>query len=336
MAESTFDPILATLSHEVMEWLRSFRYEQSFKEVAARFGRDERTISQQLLRLDQAFWDTQQVHILERELGRKTYRLTKAGEAFAERLGEVLAATRVAIEAATAATRRIPILCSSNCLIRLRELSDALHTASFDIVPENRRTAEIDVGFAQAGPDGDIKICLASALMSSRQNPIVGSITQWTDRVEVLPLRIDPFRLLSVDDLGLSGPPTVRTLVERGVTLLTPRGGVVWEFLNRELPGWWKLRPFQHVPVVDLDGGLKCLASGLVHRSAMVVHGLSQPELEPYGLGHALLRDFSEADEHHLAVVGVFHVRQHEPDGDDDPYDLIWETAQSLWLKEGA
>jgi hypothetical protein len=330
MAEPPMDPILAALTSENTEWLRSFRYEGSFKDLAARFARDERTVSQQLQRLDQAFWDSRQVRILRRE-GR-SYHLTRAGEVFVDWLETVAHNTLIAIDAAAAATRHVPVLCSSNCFSRLRELSDALRGASFDIVPANRRSAEIDLNFTEASPDREIKVSFCSALMSSEQQPAVGVVAQWSDRVEVLPLQIDRFQVISTADLGIRGPVTVRKLIGEGVTFLMPRGGVVWEFLNREYPGWWRLRPFQHVPMVDLDAGLKCLGSGLPGRYAMVVHGLSEATLEPYGLKRAYVRDFSPEDAIHLmAVIGVFHLRQHEVSEQSDPYELIWETAQSLW-----
>jgi hypothetical protein len=329
------DPILAALTSENTEWLRSFRYEGSFKDLSARFARDERTISQQLQRLDQAFWESRQVRILRRE-GR-TYHLTRAGEVFVDWLETVARDTRIAIDAAAAATRHVPVLCSSNCFLRLRELSDALRGASFDIVPANRRSAEIDLNFTEASPDRDIKISFCSALMSSEQQPVVGTVTQWSDRVEVLPLQIDNFQVISTVDLGIRGSVTVRKLVGEGVTFLMPRGGVVWEFLNREYPGWWRLRPFQHVPMVDLDAGLKCLGSGLPGRYAMVVHGLSRAALEPYGLSRTYMQDLSpESAAHLMAVIGIFHMRQHEENTvseQRDPYELIWETAQSLWAR---
>jgi hypothetical protein len=336
MAESPLDPILAALTYENMEWLRSFRYERTFKDIAARFGRDERTISQQLKHLDQAFWDGKQVRILSRE-GR-AYRLTKAGEAFVNLLEEVAQRTRIAIDGAAAATRHVPVLCSSSCFGWLRELSDALRDASFGIVPVNRRSAEIDLSFSEASPDRDIGVGVFSALMSSAQKPVVGAVAQWNDRVEVLPLQMDGFQLLCTTDLGIRGPVTVRQVIGEGITFLMPRGGVVWEFFNREYPGWWRLRPLQHVPVVDRDAGLNCLASGLPGRYAMVVHGLSRTALEPYGLGHASVYDFAdEGSTHLMAIIGVFHVQQHEIGEQEDPYELIWKTAQSLWVgKESA
>ncbi|MCO5971560.1 hypothetical protein [Actinoallomurus soli] len=335
MPESTLDPILAALSYEVIEWLRSFRYDRSFKEIAGRFGRDERTVSQQLQRLDQAFWDTQQVHILDREFGRKTYRLTRAGEAFVNRLEVIPEMTRAAIDAATTVSRRIPILCTSNCLSYLRDLSDGLGVASgFNIVPESRRTADVDLTFPENGPDRHIGVCLSSAMMSSEQDPRVGSIAQWNERVEVLVLRIDRFKLLCVGDRQPREPVTVRELVEDGMTFMTPRGGVVWDFLNRSFPGWWKLRPFQYVQVGDLDFGLRCLASGLVEPAAMVVHGVELEDLESYGLDHPRLLDFAVGGSHRLvAITGVFRVRHENPD-DQDPYDLVWKTAQSLWAEK--
>jgi DNA-binding transcriptional LysR family regulator len=331
MTDSPLDPILAALTYENMEWLRSFHHDRSFKEVAARFGRDERTISQQLLRLNQAFWDRKQIHILDRE-GR-TYHLTKAGEAFVNHLEDVTQRTRIAIDGAAAATRHVPILCSSNCFTRLRELSDALRNASFSITPVNRRSAEIDLNFTEGSPDRDIRVGVCSALMSSAQGPAVGAVTQWNDRVEVLPLQIDQFRLLCTGDLGIRGPVTARGLIGEGIVFLMPRGGVVWDFFNREYPGWWRLRPFQHVPVVDRDAGLNCLASGLPGRYAMVVHGVGQEALEPYGLSRALMYDFADDGiDHLMAAIGVFHVRQHDIGDQEDPYELIWKTAQSLWV----
>jgi DNA-binding transcriptional LysR family regulator len=333
MTESPLDPIVAALTCENIEWLRSFRFEGSFKDVAARFGRDERTISQQLQRLDQAFWDGKQVRILARD-GR-TYHLTKAGKAFVDLLEDVVQRTRIAIDGAAAATRHVPVLCSSNCFSRLRELSDALHGASFGIVPVNRRSAEIDMTFSDANPDRDIRVGLCSSLMSSAQHPAVGTVTQWSDSVEVLPLQIDGFRLLCTADLGIRGPVTARGVIADGITVLMPHGGVVWEFFNREYPGWWRLRPFQHVPVVDRDAGLNCLGSGLPGRYAMVVHGLDRAALVPYELGQASMYDFaSDGPDQLMAVVGIFHTRQREQDEQEDPYEQIWKAAQWLWTRK--
>ena len=335
MAESTLDPILAGLSYEVIEWLQSFRAERSFKDVAARFGRDERTVSQTLQKLDQAFWDSRGVHILDRELGRKTYRLTKPGEAFADGLEPAQNGIRGAIDAAIAVAHSVRVLCSSNWFMRLGELSDAMPKGSFGITPDNRRTAEIDLSFPETDPDRDIKIRCTSALMSSRQNLEVGVESRLSDRVEVLPLRIDPFQLLSVDDLALDEPVTVRGLVDAGITFIMPRGGVVWEFLDREFPGWWRLRPAQHVSVVDLDAGLKCMASSLGRRKAMVVHGLGAYDLESHGLKHAYMYDFAGADSDQLvAVIGVFHERQQNFSEQEDKYNLVWKTALKLWAKK--
>jgi hypothetical protein len=336
MTDSPLDPIIAALTCENMEWMRSFHDDPSFKDVAARFDRDERTISQQLQRLDQVFWERKQVHLLDRE-GR-TYHLTKAGEAFVNGLEGVTQQIQIAIDGAVAATRYVPILCSSNCFIRLRELSDALRDASFGIVPVNRRSADIDLNFTEGSPDRDIRVGVCSALMSSAQGPTVGEVMQWNDRVEVLPLQIDQFRLLCTADLGIRGPVTVRGLIGEGIVFLMPRGGVVWEFCNREYPSWWHLRPSQHVPVVDRDAGLNCLRSGLPGRYAMVVHGLSQEALEPYGLSNARMYDFADdGSDHPVAAIGAFHVPRREVSEQEDPYEIIWKTAQSLWVgKESA
>lgn len=219
----------------------------------------------------------------------------------------------------------------------LRTLSDALPAhLGFNVIPEPRRTAEIDITLGgEAGKDHEIKVCLLSALMSSEQKPERGSIVQCSDRVEVLPLQIDPIKLLCVEEMGISGPVTVRDLVESGVTFLVPRGGVVWEFLNRSFPGWWKLRPFQLITVPDLDCGLKCLSSQLVPRSVMVVHGFDPDDQPQYGLANARLYDFATEGSHRLmAVTGVFHARQESTPVKPDPYDRIWATAQSLWSEK--
>ena len=334
---AALDPVLAKLSYESIEMLRLFREIGSFKEVAIQFGRDERTVSRQLIELDSAFWATQQVHILEREPQRKNYRLTPAGEVFISQLEPITEVTRGAISAAASATRRVPVLCTSNCLSYFRELSSSLPVnRSFDIIPLPRRTADIDLSFTMSGSETGTEVCLLSALMSSAQNPAVGVVSQWSDRIEVLPLEIDAPRLLTSEDLGFRRPITVREVSDAGVTFLTPPGGVAFEFLNRSFPEWEKLRPFQHIPVPDLDYGLKCLANHLVPRSAMVVHGLDESVSSQYKLDPAFFHEFADTGSHRLlAVTGVFHVRRHFRAGEEtDPYDVIWAAAEGQWSEK--
>lgn len=102
------DPVLAELSYESIEMLRIFRHSGSFREVALRFGRDERTVSLQLMDVDKAFWSAHQVHILEREARRRAYQLTPAGEIFVSLLEPIGAATRDAIDAAVSGTWQAP------------------------------------------------------------------------------------------------------------------------------------------------------------------------------------------------------------------------------------
>ncbi len=334
---AVLDPVLAKLSYESIEMLRLFREIGSFKEVAFQFGRDERTVSRQLIELDSAFWSTQQVHILEREPQRKNYRLTPAGEVFVSQLEPITEVTRGAISAAASATRRVPVLCTSNCLSYFRQLSSSLPASrSFDIIPLPRRTADIDLSFTMSGTEAGTEVCLLSALMSSAQNPAVGVVTQWSDRIEVLPLEVGAPRLLAAEDLGFRRSISVREVSEAGVTFLTPPGGVAFEFLNRSFPEWEKLRPFQHIPVPDLDYGLKCLANRLVPRSAMVVHGLDDSVPKLYKLDPAYFHEFAGIGSHHLlAVTGVFHVRRDFRSGEEtDPYDVIWETVQEQWSEK--
>ena len=334
---TALDPLLAKLSYESIEMLRLFGEIGSFKEVSAQLGRDERTVSRQLIELDSAFWATQQVHILEREPQRKNYRLTPAGEVFVSQLEPITEVTRGAISAAASATRRVPVLCTSNCLSYFRELSSSLPASrSFDIIPLPRRTADIDLSFTMSREGTGTEVCLLSALMSSEQDPVVGVVSQWSDRIEVLPLEIDAPRLLTAEDLGFRRPISVREVSEAGVTFLTPPGGVAFEFLNRSFPDWEKLRPFQHIPVPDLDYGLKCLANHLVPRSAMVVHGLDDSVSELYKLDPAYFHEFASTGSHRLlAVTGVFHVRRDFKSGDEiEPDDVIWATAQGRWSEK--
>jgi hypothetical protein len=335
--DPALDPVLAALSYESIEMLRLFRQEGSFREVSIRFGRDERTVSRQLTEIDNAFWATKQVHIIDRETHRKTYRLTPAGEIFVSRLEAIANATRDAVDVATSATRRVPVLCTSNCLSYFHTLSEALPSdRTFDIVPLPRRTADIDLSFKAAESEYGHRICLVSALMSSEQHPSVGSITQWTDRIEVLPLEFDAPRLLSSDDLGFRRPVTAREVAEAGVTFLTPPGGPAFEFLNRSYPEWEKLRPFQHIAVPDLDYGLKCLANRLVPRSAMVVHGLDETFPRRYNVDPVHFYDFASNGSHKLlAVTGIFHAREeHGVIDKNDPREIIWQTAVGLWSEK--
>jgi len=330
-AEAPLDPFLAELSYQVIEMLRSFSRGVLFKDIGTRFQCDERTVPRQLTTLDEAFFKTQQLHIIERPSGRGSYQLTSAGEVLVDLLEPITDATRGAVEAAASSTKRVKVICTSNCLELFRHLSDALpHDRTFDPIPEARRTAEIDLA-----READTCIFLASVLMSDVQNAAVGEICACNHRMEVLPIRVDPLQLLAPDDLGFRSRVTVRQVIETGVTLVVPTGGVAWDFLNRSYPDWRRLRPFQHVAATDLDFGLKCLAHKLIPRSAMVVHGLGPDMLKRYSLDNARLLEFDTSNSHGMvAVTGVFHSRVAKSQYDDDPYELLWKAAQSIWAEK--
>lgn len=331
--EPPLDPVLGALSYEVIEMLRSFGRGNSFKDIGLRFKCDERTVSRQLVALDEAFYKAQGERIMYRASGRGSYQLTPAGKIFVDLLDPITEATRGAIEAAASSTKRVKVICTSNCLELFRRLSDALPSkADFDPIPEARRTAEIDlVRLADTGTG----IFLASVLMSGAQNPTPRVPCFYNDRMEVLPVKVEPLQLLSPDELGFRSRITVRQVIETGVTLVVPEGGVAWDFLDRSYPDWCRLRPFQHVAATDLDFGLKCLAHRLIPRSAMVVHGLGPDMLKRYSLDGARLLEFDMSDSHSMvAVTGIFHSRIARPTYGDDPYELLWKTAKSIWAEK--
>jgi hypothetical protein len=146
---------------------------------------------------------------------------------------------------------------------------------------------------------------------------------------------VEPLQLLTPEELGFRSRVTVRQVIEAGVTLVVPTGGVAWDFLNQSYPDWRRLRPFQHVAATDLDFGLKCLARKLIHRSAMVVHGLGPDMLDRYSLDGARLLEFDpDNSDNMVAVTGVFHSRVTQSLYGGDPYELLWETAQSVWAEK--
>jgi hypothetical protein len=331
--EPPLDPVLGALSYEVIEMLRSFSRGDSFKDISVRFRCDERTVSRQLVALDEAFFKAQQAHIIYRASGRGSYQLTPAGRIFVDLLDPITEATRGAVEAAASSTKRVKVICTSNCLEMFRSLSEALPPdPAFDPVPEARRTAEIDlVRLADTGTG----VFLASVLMSGAQNPTRGAVCACNDRMEALPVKIEPLQLLSAVDLGFRSRVTVRQVIETGVTLVVPEGGVAWDFLDRSYPDWRRLRPFQHVAATDLDFGLKCLANGLIPRSAMVVHGLGPDMLKRYSLNDARLLEFDmSGSDSMVAVTGIFHSRIARAPYGDDPYEILWKTAKSIWAEK--
>jgi hypothetical protein len=321
------DPFIAELSFKSIEMLRSVGRGDSFKEIGAQFDLDERTVSRQLTDLDKAFYKAYQVHILERPSGKGSYQLTPEGEILVDLLEPITDATRGAAEAAASSMKRVKVICTSNCLELFRNLSDALPAdRTFDPVPEARRTAEIDLG-----RPADTGVFLASVLMSGAQRAAVGDVCAFNDRIEALPVKVEPLQLLSSDDLGFRSRVTVRQVIEGGVVLVVPTGGVAWDFLNRSYPDWRRLRSFQHVAATDLDFGLKCLAHKLIPRSAMVVHGLGPEMLKRYSLDDARLLEFDTSSHGLVAVTGVFHHRAAVSPYDDDPHELLWKAAKSIW-----
>jgi hypothetical protein len=332
LADQVLDPVLRTLDYQTIQMLLIFRDGHSFKTIADRLGHDERTVGRQFQEIDNAFMRSLRVHIIDREHGQRAYHLTSAGEELVSRLEPISKAMRAAVEATAAATRKIPVLCTSNFISRFKELIEALPAdRTFDIVPESKRTAEVNLALPL-----ETQVCLLSALMSAENVPSPGHVFQWNQHMEVLPLEVAPPQLLSVDDLGFRRPVSVREIIESGVTFVTPPGGVVWDFLNWSSPGWQQLRPLQHQAVHDRDFGMQCLANDLIHRGAMIVHSVSKEVLARYGLENAHLYEFvSPGPRHLVAVSGVFHECSSSMSAADDPYHLIWETAKTIWAQGG-
>jgi hypothetical protein len=331
MAESSLDPVLSVLSYEVIEMLHWFAKGNSFKEVGAQFGCDERTVSRQLLDLDEAFSKTKQAHLLERPTRGRGYQLSAVGRVFVDLLEPITQATRGAIDAAAASTRFVQVVCTSNCIDYFHQLTDVLPmNRTFDPVPVARRTAEVDL----ARPL-ETRVCMSSVLMSRSQNPAVGTVRAWNHYIEMLPLSVDAIYLLSREDLGFRRPISVRQLFDGGVTFITPPGGVVWDFLNNGYPEWRRLRPFQHISATDLDFGLKCLtAINSIPRFAMVVHGLEREFLKRYSLEHARLVEFgNDGSDDMVAVTAVFYSRD-DSETDGSPYEVIWDAAKALWAEK--
>ncbi len=326
---ATLDPVLAFLSYETVEMLRRFRADPSFKHVAHAMGRDERTVARQLLDLNDVFMKNREAALLAREPGRKGYELTPTGVAFLEAFDPILDATLSAVDTATVASSQLAVQCTSNCLVFFKKLRDQVRLkARLKIVPQPRRTAELDLPAALTGDGALTPVSLFSACWPHAEAPEPIAVVEFIDGVEVLPLQLEPFRLISSEDLDLPETVVITEVIDKGVTLLLPPGGAAWRFVEASRAGWAKLRPSQHVPVPDLDFGLKCLKNHLIPNSAMVVHGSIPSEPGVVLHEHALL---GVNERERIAVTGVFHRRQAGGGARAHEYATVWRTACALF-----
>lgn len=320
------DPVHSRITFEVIEMLRTFSEKGSFRDVARDFGCDERTIGRILNELSDAFVKTRQVPLLKRTNGRSRYELSDAGSMFVRYLAPVADAIRAAVDAVAEGSRWVPVPCTSNCLDDFNTLQRQIAAkAQFDIVQLPRRSADMGPILRSASLEhAHHAVSLFSALMPTEKRPQRGRVAQFSSRLKVLPLRVERFRLISVDDLGLGPLVSIEEVIEAGVALHVPSGGAAWDFLQATRPGWHTLRPYQHVDVPHLDYGVKCLASRTRPRAGMVVHSDPLPELGFVPRSY----EFKESDAYH-AVTGVFADQHVE---DEDPGATIWQTACAIWL----
>ncbi|MGW4059205.1 hypothetical protein ACWEGE_13040 [Amycolatopsis sp. NPDC004747] len=336
--DPVLDPVLARMDYELMQMIRSMQDPtSSFAEIGKRFNRDGRTVSRILLEFDKAYEANHGLHVLQRDSGRRGYRLTPAGLVLANNLRRITEMMQQAIEQTKAATRFVPVVCTQNCMDEyFVALRNAIPTsAGFEIRPDSRRTAEIRL--RERSEQVKAQVGLLSAMMVAEQRPTVGTVVPWSDRIEVLPLKVERFQLLAGEDLGFREPVDVREAIVSGVSFLCPEGGPAWDFLARSFPDWYRLRPFQYVRTTDLEFGMKSLAANAVTRSAMIVHGLPDDALKILkGRKNLRAYEIAQPEDHQMvAVTGVFYVH---PDLADDPHEgtpqtEVWEIAKKLWVE---
>ncbi len=243
------------------------------------------------------------------------YELTPAGKAVAAYVAKLEATLRDMIDASGSPEVRVNIPCTNDCLEPFAQVRDAMSDEGDDDDLARMEVAFYAVASAAFSPFDERRVI----------TPVLsfGSLYCRQERLDI-PGDVDQLILDEQPIVAISNDPdekwpeecTVQELLDETPKILMPAGGLVWSFVNDHADDkLWPLINGTHMPVHDLNFGLRALSVGAERRAVMLVHGI-QDQLRKKNERYPVLENLQviRLKESHLrgphAVTGLFYNRR--------------------------
>jgi hypothetical protein len=308
---------------------------KSFQAVGALVNRSPNTVRDRMQSASALFDRVFKRPLMEQAHGK--YELTDHGQYFADVFPDLTEWVEGLIARHRTARHVYDVPCTSNGLTTLAELRKALpQPREFDLRPRPVRTADLQVYEDQRMGSpfafGSILVSTAQCFEDGDLDAPPRRIVNVLDSVDVVTLRNEPLLLLAPRSLQLEEPVDVGKLLNADVSILIPRGGVVWRFMQHNAELWHERRPRQFVEIPHLDYGLEMLKLELIPNGVMIVHGEAD-ELERKVPTCRTLKFVERNGMHHRALTGLIldHTAHLE---NQDHFDVVKEHAEALFCPQ--
>jgi DNA-binding transcriptional LysR family regulator len=325
------DPALRTFSYESLEMLILFEEHGTFARVAQIVGSQERAVRRQLHAMtDEVAGRTGTVII--REKNQRRSELTAAGKELVNHARRITTEMKIAVRSVEGG-QVIPLITTSNGCKFVAELAEQDRFMRSDRDPKYRIAPTLvhssEITFDSI-PE-DVEFALFSKLVATTVVPIEIGIETPIEGGWMLPLKVDDLMVLT--NHPLPGPPYPRPaeIIDAGVTLCSPAGGVAWDFVQKDWPNWHLMRDRQYFHVPNLFGGVQVLESGLAGgNAAMIVHGLTRSDPRLHAIDNPVLDPLHNDPQNNnwKAVTALFRA---ERPSSGPAHDLVWKHAKDLW-----
>lgn len=334
------DRVTESISYANQQTLALFAELGSFANVGRELNLSAHAVAERLRMLDNAWHAKNDTRLIQRKAGSKSWELTEDGRSLAGEFATIVHSTQLALSLVEN-QRRIAIDCTRSCLTDFAVLSRAveLDDTRTSIQPVSCRSAEIGPRTATRahGHESLSSFALFSSLRNLKDDPV--KLVEPTDHGEVqrLDVRYERLGMLlsaRLDALLPSGPvrPISVLTADPDAVIMSPPGGVAWDYLENELPRQWHtLRPNNLFTIIDLDFGLQSFLTGALGRrnTAMVVHGWSEDEVARRQLSdRVVFREVDLTTHDWAAVISLFWYVGH-PTTRSKYHERVWHVAQT-------
>lgn len=308
---SELELLMSNLSFEHVWLYHLFAELHSFQAVGDRVNRSPNTVRDQMQSISDLF-KSRFGHPLIAKDGRR-YILTEYGSVMANRYRELSDWASATIKQHHTTRHVYDVPCTLNALGPLNMLRRGLPSSDFHLRPKPVRTADLQLyEDRRVGAPFAVGSILVSATQCFEPSfdddgyevEVARPVVSVFDNVEVVVLRNEPIHLLAPSYLDLPNPVQVSDFLGLGLTILIPRGGVVWRFMMENAPDWHERRPEQFLEIPQRDHGIEMLRHQMVDGGAMIVHG-SRAALEEVGPGYRTWSIDERNGMRHRAITGV-------------------------------
>jgi len=273
-ADPIVDSLLRDLKLSQIRAVRLLYLHGSLTRAAHKSGEPINSLKAQLEVVDRWFKGHLDAPIYESKPNGQV-ELTDNGEELGRRYPRLEAFFQDVFDGLTSSTVNVRIPCTSDCIEFLAQCIRRMPPGTREIIPFSILTAEFNPFFS--GEPRRPVLSLGPMLCKHSKLDV-------PDYVEYIELSNDPIVAIANENLNaqtgyrlVPDPCSVDDLLEAGVRIVMPEGGVVWDFMNEHAPSRnWGLQQGRHLKVHDLSYGLKTLSAGAVRRGVMLVHGVDR------------------------------------------------------------